>query len=50
LAFYRLKSIKRKNKSNVLQVRRTKSMTGKTTEGQGVGKGKKDRGSFNKYL
>jgi hypothetical protein len=35
---------------NVLQVRRTKSMTGKTTEGQGVGKGKKDRGSFNKYL
>jgi hypothetical protein len=28
----------------------TKSMTEKITEGQGVGKGKKDRGSFNKYL
>jgi hypothetical protein len=28
----------------------TKSMTEKITEGHGVGKGKKDRGSFNKYL
>ena len=27
-----------------------KSMTEKITEGPGVGKGKKDRGSFNKYL
>jgi hypothetical protein len=28
----------------------TKSMTEKITEGHGVGRGKKDRGSFNKYL
>jgi len=35
---------------NVLHVGRAKSMTEKITEGHGAGKGKKDRGSFNKYL
>jgi hypothetical protein len=46
LAFYRLKSIKRKNKSNVLQAGRAKSMTKNKTEGYGSGEGQKRQGEF----
>jgi len=49
--FYRLKinSVKRKKAMCRLRVG-TKSMTGKNNGRAGKRKGKKDRGSFNKYL
>jgi hypothetical protein len=44
--FYRLKIYSIKSKKTMCRMcEGTKSMTGKTTEGQGVGKGKKDRAS-----
>jgi hypothetical protein len=46
LAFYRLKSIKRKNKSNVLQVGWSKKHDGKNYRRARRGEGQKRQGEF----
>jgi hypothetical protein len=50
LAFLPLRFNPEKNKSNVPLAGRTKSVTEKNYRRAGVGRGKKDRGSFSKYL